>query len=158
MEVLGTTGLVAYPPGEIQLVAVLVLDPHVQVGRGLYQVSEVLLVVDYLEATVPVGGRVAQPVVPKQAPVEYRHTDPRQWASLPVDDPSAHHPRTRPFLRPVRVLTGLTDGVNTEIVQVADNDKLSEGDEVVTGENQASNAGGDGVKNPFAPPPIFKRR
>jgi HlyD family secretion protein len=64
------------------------------------------------------------------------------------------------FVRPVRVRTGLSDGVRTEVVEVLNNDQLPTGTEVVTGENApaANGSGGDGTKNPFAPPPIFKRR
>jgi HlyD family secretion protein len=63
------------------------------------------------------------------------------------------------YVRPIRVKTGLSDGIRTEIVEVLNNDQLTKGTEVVTGENApAAGSGGDGTKNPFAPPPIFKRR
>jgi HlyD family secretion protein len=51
------------------------------------------------------------------------------------------------FVRPIRVRTGLTDGIHTEIIEVLDGE-LTDGDEVVTGEQQSKAAGG---ANPFAP-------
>jgi HlyD family secretion protein len=51
------------------------------------------------------------------------------------------------FVRPIRVQTGLTDGANTEVVQVLNGDALDVGTALVTGENAAhANAG---VTNPF---------
>jgi HlyD family secretion protein len=56
------------------------------------------------------------------------------------------------FLRPLKVRTGLTDGINTEIIS----DELQEGEEVVTGENHAETAGG--ASNPFTPKFNFNRK
>ena len=49
-----------------------------------------------------------------------------------------------PYVRPIEVTAGISDGANT----VVSADALREGDEVVTGETLASAAD---VKNPFLP-------
>ena len=60
-----------------------------------------------------------------------------------------------PFVRPIRLTTGLTDGVMTEVVKVRDGDPaLEEKMMLVTGENQGR--GASATTNPFAPPPIFR--
>jgi len=53
------------------------------------------------------------------------------------------------FVRPLRVRTGITDNVNTEIVS----DELKEGQQIVIGDAVAgaAAASGDDAKNPFAP-------
>ena len=51
------------------------------------------------------------------------------------------------FVRPIRLQTGLTDGVNTEVVQVQHDDVLDVGTALVTGENAAH--ADAGVNNPF---------
>lgn len=58
------------------------------------------------------------------------------------------------FVRPIRVTTGLSDESSTEVVSVKEGDALDEGTPLVTGESAAK--GGDGAKNPFAPPPVFR--
>jgi HlyD family secretion protein len=60
------------------------------------------------------------------------------------------------FVRPVRVLTGLTDGARTEVLQALGGDKLTEDMNVVVGEVQKQ--AGDGSVNPFAPPPVFGKK
>jgi HlyD family secretion protein len=50
------------------------------------------------------------------------------------------------FVKPIKVRTGLTDGLNTEIV----GGDINQGDAVVVGENRATDAAG-GVTNPFTP-------
>lgn len=50
------------------------------------------------------------------------------------------------FVKPIQVITGLTDGIMTEI----QGDTLKEGLEVVIGEQRPQTAG-DGTKNPFMP-------
>ena len=51
------------------------------------------------------------------------------------------------YVRPIKVLTGLTDGAMTEIVKVLGDDKLEEGTALVSGENQAQ--AGAATTNPF---------
>ncbi len=51
------------------------------------------------------------------------------------------------FVRPIKVRTGLTDSIHTEIIEVLDGE-LNEGADLVTGEQQAKSGGG---ANPFAP-------
>jgi HlyD family secretion protein len=61
------------------------------------------------------------------------------------------------FVRPITIKTGLTDGVNTEVVEVVkvhDGDALDEGTMLVSGENAGKSAAA--TTNPFAPPPIFR--
>src|SRR5262249_60183605 len=60
------------------------------------------------------------------------------------------------FVRPVRVLTGLTDGARTEVLQALGGDKLTEDMSVVVGEVQKQ--AGNGSVNPFAPPPVFGKK
>jgi len=62
---------------------------------------------------------------------------------------------TNGFVRPLRVVTGLTDGARTEIVEVLENEKLTTDMSVVVGETQNKQSAGGSV-NPFAPPPLFK--
>jgi HlyD family secretion protein len=52
------------------------------------------------------------------------------------------------FVRPIRVRTGLTDGIHTEALEVLGGAELPDGADLVTGEQQAK-AGGNA--NPFAP-------
>jgi HlyD family secretion protein len=59
------------------------------------------------------------------------------------------------FVRPIKLVTGLTDGAMTEIVKVQqEGETLEEGTQLVTGEVQGQ--AGPGTTNPFAPPPIFR--
>jgi HlyD family secretion protein len=59
------------------------------------------------------------------------------------------------YVRPVKVRTGVTDGINTEIAltDVA----LNVGTQLVTGE-QKTQSGDSGTTNPFAPQQMFGRR
>jgi HlyD family secretion protein len=67
---------------------------------------------------------------------------------------STSHPSTKGTVyvvedgkpKAVSVRTGLTDGVSTEIVS-----GLTEGQEVILGENSSDSSGGSGTTNPFAP-------
>jgi len=51
------------------------------------------------------------------------------------------------YVKPIKVVTGLTDGLITEIVS----GDIKEGDLVVTGENRTKGGAGGGDSNPFAP-------
>ena len=62
------------------------------------------------------------------------------------------------LLKPIRVQIGLTDGLHTEVIKTLNDDKLTEGDKLVTGENAPGTTANGEVKNPFAPPPIFGRK
>jgi hypothetical protein len=55
MEVFTPTGLTSHPLGKVHLLAILILNLHVQIGRRLDQISEIIFVVDHLEATFLVG-------------------------------------------------------------------------------------------------------
>jgi HlyD family secretion protein len=55
------------------------------------------------------------------------------------------------YVRPIKVVTGATDGVNTEITLKGD--ELKEGSNVVVGEQRAQNADST-TTNPFAPQPM----
>jgi hypothetical protein len=50
------------------------------------------------------------------------------------------------YVKPLRVRTGLTDGINTEVIS----DELKEGTEVVTAEGRPE-VSSDDARNPFAP-------
>ena len=58
------------------------------------------------------------------------------------------------FVRPITLVSGLTDGAMTEVVSVQEGETLDEGTLLVTGENTVKGAAG--TTNPFAPPPIFR--
>ncbi|MFL5243664.1 MAG: HlyD family secretion protein [Gemmataceae bacterium] len=72
---------------------------------------------------------------PATAPTE---KEPHSKGTLWVEDGG--------FVKPIKVKTGLTDGLNTEIV----GGDIEQGRAVVVGENRASDAAG-GVSNPFTP-------
>lgn len=57
------------------------------------------------------------------------------------------------YVKPVKVKTGPTDGVNSQLI----GDDLKDGDKLVVGEVRQDEAP-SGSTNPFAPPPIFGRR
>ena len=59
------------------------------------------------------------------------------------------------LVRPIKIVTGLTDGAMTEVVGVLNDDTLDVDTPLVTGENQDRAAAG--VTNPFAPK-IFQRQ
>jgi len=59
------------------------------------------------------------------------------------------------FVRPVKVRTGATDGINTEIAFTGD--PLPVGTQLVTGEQHIQTTD-NGTTNPFAPQPIFGHR
>ena len=62
------------------------------------------------------------------------------------------------YVRPVKVRTGYTDGVNTEITGfVEKGTDLPPGTQVVVGEQRAQVAD-DGTTNPFAPKPMFGKK
>jgi HlyD family secretion protein len=56
------------------------------------------------------------------------------------------------FVKPIRVATGLTDGLNTEIILDDKNkDEIGDGTEVITGEARPEDVASGEVSNPFAP-------
>lgn len=58
------------------------------------------------------------------------------------------------YVRPVPVMAGLTDGIDTQV----ESDELSEADEVVAGEAIAMTAGPNQQTNPFGPPQMRRNR
>jgi HlyD family secretion protein len=77
----------------------------------------------------------------------------------PPDSPGARHPATvwvaeGPFVRPIEVTAGLSDGTETEV----EGKGLSEGQQIILGFQLASNPGdSDPANNPFAPQNPFRR-
>jgi hypothetical protein len=59
------------------------------------------------------------------------------------------------YVRPVKIRTGDTDGVDTEIFLKAD--ELKEGTALVVGEIRQTDADA-GTTNPFAPQPIYGKK
>jgi HlyD family secretion protein len=91
-----------------------------------------------------------RPQLSRVAP-DYRDAyDASQRQVAPGESPARAQARTRVvwvedqgFVRPIKVVTGLTDGTMTEVIQVLKDDKLEEGTPAVTGD--------DGATNPLAP-------
>jgi len=55
------------------------------------------------------------------------------------------------FVRPIQVVTGLTDGIATEIVRVLGDETLTPGSNLIAGEMRQDAGGGGGGANPFVP-------
>jgi HlyD family secretion protein len=60
------------------------------------------------------------------------------------------------FAKPIRVRTGLSDGKNTEVIEVLDGGELKPDTPLITAEVTGRTAGGS--INPFAPKPIFGKK
>ena len=74
------------------------------------------------------------------------HKNPEPWSMW----------LNRPFVRPVIVQTGLTDGTTTEIVKVIKGEFIEKESQLVIGEQLKG--GGDKATNPFAPQPFSGRK
>ena len=84
------------------------------------------------------GGDPSAPAVPK------KKTDREHKGTLWVQDGN--------YVKPIRVATGITDGLNTEIiVDDKTRDEIKDGVGVITGEARPEDAAGGDVSNPFAP-------
>ena len=59
------------------------------------------------------------------------------------------------YVRPIKIRTGATDGIDTEVILAAD--ELKEGQALVVGEQRTETADG-GTTNPFAPQPMWGKR
>jgi HlyD family secretion protein len=122
-----------------------------------FQISKhegVLLVPNAALRWKPVATQVAP-----EARDEFMRTQQRRNKAAPGEQPAANPDKTpqhvgtlwvedNGYVRPIRVQTGLSDGLQTEIVKVIKGE-LAEGATVVVGEGRPSDNGG--TSNPFAP-------
>jgi HlyD family secretion protein len=114
--------------------------------------SHVLLVPNTALRWKPNPQLVAPEVRSDYLQAQRRKAQPGEKALGDTEGKDSHHRGTLwvedgGFVRPIKVQTGLSDGLNTEIV----GGDIQEGAAVVIGESRASDNGGGAGNNPFAP-------